>query len=115
VVVLRDGRYHFAGRRDGVVNVGGQKVHPEEVEAVINQHPDVEMSLVRSRANPITGAIVVAEIVRKGPGLGQSRALEEDVRAFCRSRLEPHKVPASIRLVASLDIAPTGKLVRLGA
>ena len=43
--------------------MGGLKVHPEEVEAVINRHPQVRMSLVRTRKNPITGALVVADIV----------------------------------------------------
>ena len=38
-VELRGDRYHFQGRRDGVINVGGLKVHPEEVEAVLNRHP----------------------------------------------------------------------------
>ena len=57
---LRDGRYYFTGRRDGVINIGGLKVHPEEVEAAINRHPEVRMSLVRKRKSPITGAIVVA-------------------------------------------------------
>ena len=52
---LREGRYYFAGRRDGTINVGGLKVHPEEVEAVINRHPEVGMSLVRTRKSSITG------------------------------------------------------------
>ncbi|HVZ28080.1 MAG TPA: class I adenylate-forming enzyme family protein, partial [Rhizomicrobium sp.] len=39
MVELRDGRYFFAGRRGGIINVGGLKIHPEEVEAVINRHP----------------------------------------------------------------------------
>ena len=60
---LRGDRYYFVGRRDGVINVGGLKVHPEEVEAVINRHPQVRMSLVRTRKNPITGALVVADMV----------------------------------------------------
>ena len=51
-------RYYFVGRSGGIINVGGLKVHPEEVEAVINSHPCVRMSLVRSRRNPITGAVV---------------------------------------------------------
>jgi acyl-CoA synthetase (AMP-forming)/AMP-acid ligase II len=116
VVELRNGRYYFAGRRDGTVNVGGQKVHPEEVEAVINQHPDVEMSLVTGRRSPITGAIVVAHIVVRASGrtLG-AQALEADIKAFCRMHLPPHKVPASVRAVPHLDIAPSGKLVRLSA
>ncbi len=50
MVELRDGRYHFVGRREGVINVGGQKVHPEEVEAVINRHPGVRMARVRAAA-----------------------------------------------------------------
>src|SRR5439155_91172 len=63
IVELRRDRYYFLGRRTGVINVGGLKVYPEEVEAVINRHPAVRMSAVRSRRNPIMGALVVAEVV----------------------------------------------------
>ena len=65
VLELREDRYHFVGRGDGMINVGGMKVYPEEVEAVINGHPEVEMSLVRTKKNPITGALVVADVVLK--------------------------------------------------
>ena len=65
MVELRGDRYYFVGRRDGVINVGGLKVHPEEVEAVINRHPGVQMSLVKARKNPFTGAVVVADVVVK--------------------------------------------------
>jgi acyl-coenzyme A synthetase/AMP-(fatty) acid ligase len=110
-------RYFFIGRRDGIINVGGQKVHPEEVEAVINQHPAVRMSLVKARRNPITGAIVVADVVsleadEAGSRLHAGRSLEADIRAFCRRSLPEHKIPASIRLVPTLSISAAGKLVR---
>src|SRR5205807_513227 len=62
---LRGDRYYFIGRRGGIINVGGLKVHPEEVEAVINRHPRVWISRVRSRKSPITGALVVADVVLK--------------------------------------------------
>ncbi|HYM08801.1 MAG TPA: AMP-binding protein, partial [Terriglobales bacterium] len=76
---LRGDRYYFVGRRDGVINVGGLKVHPEEVETVINRHPLVRMSLVRTRKNPITGALVVADVVLKnGPANGHAAALERE-------------------------------------
>jgi acyl-CoA synthetase (AMP-forming)/AMP-acid ligase II len=114
MVELRGNRYYFAGRRDGTINVGGQKVHPEEIEAVINQHPDVQMSLVSSRVNPITGAVVVARIVPRGANAATG-ALEADVRLFCRQHLPPHKVPAIVKLVPALDVSPSGKLVRPGA
>src|SRR5207249_8069525 len=65
MVELRADRYYFVGRRGGIINVGGLKVHPEEVEAVINGHPKVRMSLVRTRKNHITGALVVADLVIK--------------------------------------------------
>ncbi|HLJ71330.1 MAG TPA: class I adenylate-forming enzyme family protein, partial [Roseiarcus sp.] len=60
MIERRGERCHFVGRRGGVINVGGAKVHPEEVEAVINRQAGVRMSLVKARRNPIAGAIVVA-------------------------------------------------------
>ena len=66
-VELRGDRYYFIGRRDGVFKVGGEKVHPEEVEEVINRHPDVVTSRVRGRRSPITGTVVVADIVVQPP------------------------------------------------
>ena len=65
IVERRGERYYFAGRKGGIINIGGLKVHPEEIEAVINRHPRVRMSLVRPKRSPITGAIVVADVVLK--------------------------------------------------
>jgi acyl-coenzyme A synthetase/AMP-(fatty) acid ligase len=111
---LRDGRYYFAGRKDGMINVGGMKVHPEEVEAVINRHPQVRMSLVKTRKNPITGALVVAEVVLN-TGQDSNGKLENEIFELCRQALPRHKVPAAIRFVPALGLAATGKLVRLHA
>jgi acyl-coenzyme A synthetase/AMP-(fatty) acid ligase len=115
MVELRGGRYYFVGRRDGVINVGGLKVHPEEVEVVINRHADVQMSLVRTRKNPITGAVVIADIVLK-TALESSEANARDLRSeillLCREELPSHKVPALINFVPALAVAETGKLVR---
>ena len=113
LVELRDGRYYFAGRRNGVINVGGLKVNPEEVEAVINRHPQVRMSLVRARRNPITGALVVADVVlREDGGPTQVDAVRGEILQLCRDVLAKHKVPAAIRFVPSLAVAASGKLAR---
>lgn len=115
VLELRDGRYHFQGRRDGVINVGGRKVHPEEVEAVLNRHPRVRLSLVKTKKNPITGALVVADVLLKDPSTPegeQARELQQTIKQFCRESLAPHKVPAAISFVPALAISETGKLVR---
>jgi len=115
MVGLHNKRYYFAGRRDGVINVGGQKVHPEEVEAVINGHPDVRMSLVRPRKNPITGALVVADVVLTAApesSNGCASALQNDILLLCRKTLAAHKVPAVINFVPGLAVSEAGKLMR---
>ena len=115
IVELRGSRYYFVGRRGGIINVGGLKVHPEEIEAVINRHPDVRMSLVRARKNPITGSIVVADVVLRAQADGsqdRDTNLKREILEACRNSLSQHKVPASIRFVPSLDVSATGKMVR---
>jgi acyl-coenzyme A synthetase/AMP-(fatty) acid ligase len=97
--------------------VGGLKVHPEEVEAVINRHAGVSGSLVKSRKSPITGAIVVADVVLKeradDPDVGPLRvALEREIIDICRRDLAPYKVPAAVRFVPALPMSATGKLLR---
>jgi acyl-CoA synthetase (AMP-forming)/AMP-acid ligase II len=105
-------RYLFAGRRGGIINVGGLKIHPEEIEAVINRHPQVRMSLVRPKRNPVTGAVVVADVVLKPEGAGAEPQIKNDILQLCRDVLPRHKVPAAISIVPALDVAPTGKLAR---
>jgi acyl-coenzyme A synthetase/AMP-(fatty) acid ligase len=112
---LRDGRYYFLGRRDGTINVGGLKVHPEEVEAVINRHPEVSISLVRPKKSPITGSLVVADVVLKAPQQADaigSQELQRNILQFCQSELALHKVPVTINFVPALAVAESGKLIR---
>ncbi len=113
VLEMREGRYYFAGRRDGTINVGGLKVHPEEVEAVLNRHPRVGMSLVRMKKSSITGGLVVADVVLKMPADAEGvRALQHEILNFCREELAVYKVPVGINFVPTLAVAKTGKLIR---
>ena len=115
-MVERQGdRYYFLGRRDGIINVGGQKVHPEEVEALINMHPSVRMVRVRSRPNPIVGAIVVADVVIQPDCVRPFDAIRNEIQTACREALPAHKVPAIVRQVQELSLAGSGKLVRRDA
>jgi acyl-coenzyme A synthetase/AMP-(fatty) acid ligase len=111
MVERRDDRYVFTGRRGGIINIGGQKVHPEEVEAVINRHPQVRMSLVRGKRSPITGALVIADVVLKSGG-ADAEAVKDDILTLCRDALPRHKVPAAISIVPALDVGASGKLAR---
>jgi acyl-coenzyme A synthetase/AMP-(fatty) acid ligase len=113
MVELRDDRYYFVGRRDGIINVGGLKVHPEEVEAVINRHPAVRMSRIRSRRSPITGALVVADVMLANVSdSGRTGAIREEILAECKKSLAAHKLPVMISFVAQLDVTASGKLAR---
>ena len=116
MVELRGDRYYFVGRRGGIINIGGLKVHPEEIEAVINRHAGVRMSRARSRKSPITGAIVVADVVlAEGADASRKEAIGNEILAQCRASLAAHKVPAMIRFVEQLDVTPAGKLARADA
>ena len=101
MVERRGDRYYFLGRRSGVINVGGLKVYPEEVEAAINRHPAVRMSMVRSRnearsparSSPRTSCL---HAVRRQP---DASGVKREILQICHDTLAPHKVPATIRFV----------------
>jgi acyl-coenzyme A synthetase/AMP-(fatty) acid ligase len=114
MVELRGDRYYYLGRADGTINVGGTKIHPEEVEAVLQMHPKVRMALARARKNSITGALVSADVVLdKEPGSVEERAkLQQEIVHFCAGKLSRFQVPAAIRIVSELPVAATGKMVR---
>ncbi len=109
MIELRDARCLFLGRKAGLINVGGLKIHPEEVEAVINRHPDVDLSRVYARKNPVTGALVAAEVVLKNPLRPE---LKQEIIAACRDYLGVAKTPVSMTFVASLPMTAGGKLER---
>ncbi|MBR0953630.1 class I adenylate-forming enzyme family protein [Bradyrhizobium canariense] len=116
MVELRDGRYHFVGRRGGIINIGGLKVHPEEVEAVINQHGSVRMSRARPRKSPITGAIVIADVVlADGTDAACRETIRLEILSRCKHSLPAHKVPAVVCFVERLDVTAAGKLARTDA
>jgi acyl-CoA synthetase (AMP-forming)/AMP-acid ligase II len=115
MVELRGDRYYFVGRRGGIINIGGLKVHPEEIEAVINRHADVRMSRAKSRRSPITGSVVVADVILTAEGAGRAKEIKDEILTDCRASLASHKVPAVIRFVEALDVTPAGKLARTDA
>jgi len=93
-----DGEYiRFLGRRSEVINVGGEKVYPIEIEDVLMEMPNVRDVTVHGQPNPLTGQMVVARVQLKSPEpLVEFR---NRVREFCRGRLTKYKIPAKIELV----------------
>jgi acyl-coenzyme A synthetase/AMP-(fatty) acid ligase len=93
-----------------VVNVGGVKVAPEQVESVLRGHPDVLDAVVRSRRNPFSGYILVADVV-VSPEASQE-GLPARLRAHVASHLPSAHVPASVKVVPELATSVTGKAGR---
>jgi len=115
MVELRGNRYHFLGRRSGMINVGGLKVYPEEVEATLNRHRAVRVCCVRSRRSPITGSVVVADVVLKtdeNHWNEQTVEVKHDILNYCRGMLPRHMVRAALNIVSSLAVSSTGKIAR---
>src|SRR6266487_5355410 len=98
-LVERDGEYiRILGRKSELINVGGEKVHPTEIENILLQLDNVKDVTVRGVPNAVTGEVVAAKITPLGPE--DSDALRRRVRQFCRARLERYKMPAVIDIVA---------------
>ena len=106
-------RFEFLGRDNGTINIGGVKVHPEAVEAVVGAVPGVALVQISARRNPVTGALVLAE-VQLVAGADPAEVRRRIV-ADCRARLEREAVPAIIRFVDDFRTNAAGKLVRTGA
>lgn len=115
-VDVRGDRCYFTGRRNGLINIGGLKIHPEEVEAVINRHPDVDISRVYARKSPITGAVVAAEVVLiptfKPQPAGRMQEIRIEILALCRAALGPAGTPATLTIIDALPLTAGGKLER---
>jgi len=98
-VVEVEGEYiRILGRRSEIINVGGQKVYPAEVESVLLQMPNVRDAAVLGEANPITGQIVTARFNLFEPEVPAE--FKRRVRAFCKDRLASFKVPVKIIITA---------------
>jgi acyl-CoA synthetase (AMP-forming)/AMP-acid ligase II len=95
------------GRTSSVIHIAGHKVFPEEVAAVLDQHPAVLRSRVFGRPHPQFGEAVHAEVQLRD---GHAPANGEDILAFCRKRLSSQKVPMSLEFVAEINMTTSGKV-----
>lgn len=96
--VLVDGEYfRIMGRRSEMINVGGQKVFPAEVESVIQEMDGVEDVAVSGEVNPMLGNIVKARV--KIAGNESLADFKKRLRLFCKNRLESYKIPQKVELI----------------
>jgi len=103
-----DGFYWFAGRKKEIIIRGGSNISPQEVEAVLYQHPAVAEAGVVGLPNHLWGEVVVAFVALR---TGQA-VTEAELIAFARKRLADYKTPESIIFRTELPKGPTGKIQR---
>lgn len=111
LVSVQGDRVLFVGRESGAINVGGNKVQPEEVEKILIASGLTSMVRVYSKSNSILGQLVCADVV---PGKVESdlKELKRELMVYCRSNLESYKIPAFIKFVEDISLSENGKMVR---
>lgn len=102
------GLFKFISRKNELINVGGYKVNPNEVEEVIYQLPEVEQVVVYGKANSVLGNILCADVcLYEG-----TEITELGIRQFLKDKVQDFKIPRRIKFVDSMKLTRTGKLKR---
>jgi oxalate---CoA ligase len=105
-----DGYLFLVGRSDDVINRGGEKIYPREIEEILLAQPGVHSAAVVGAADDVLGECPVAYVV---PEAGwPEEKVETGLRAACAADLPRHKQPREFFLVGELPLGPTGKIAR---
>ena len=105
-----DGYLAITGRARDVINRGGEKISPREVDDVLVEHPAVAQAVVFPMPHPTLGQDVAAAVVLR-PG---ATVTERDLREFAGGRLAPFKLPRRVVFLSAIPKGPTGKPERRG-
>ena len=103
-----DGIFRFKSRKNELINVGGYKVNPSDVEYAINAIDGVKQSIVYGKENSVLGNVLIADVIlEKG-----AMITDIDIRKSLKEQLQDFKIPRKIKFVNSLSLTRTGKLKR---
>jgi acyl-CoA synthetase (AMP-forming)/AMP-acid ligase II len=109
-VMDEDGYVSITGRLKEIINRGGEKISPREVDEIIMDHPAVHQCVTFAMPHDMLGEDVAAAIVLR-QGIS---ATEKELREFASARLAPYKVPRKILILTEIPVGATGKLQRIG-
>lgn len=108
-LVETDGEWvRILGRQSDIINVGGQKVYPAEVEAILLECPGVADAVVYGESNPILGKIVCANLILDSHA--EESIVRQALREFCKEKMRAYMSPVKINFVQ--EIAQTNRLKR---
>lgn len=103
------GLFRFLSRKNELINVGGYKVNPNEIEDAISQIQGIEQVVVYGKANSVLGNILCAEVRKEE----NSQLTELDIRRYLTDKLQDFKIPRRIKFVDHFSLTRTGKLKRI--
>jgi 2-aminobenzoate-CoA ligase len=104
-----DGYFHYCARTDNMIVSSGYNIGGPEVEAAIDDHPDVVEAAVVAEPDPERGSIVCAFVVLKDGVVGDD-AKVKDIQDFVKAQLAPYKYPRDVRFIDALPRNASGKL-----
>ncbi|MEM6825560.1 MAG: AMP-binding protein, partial [Pseudomonadota bacterium] len=105
-----EGYFTFQSRDDDVINSAGYRIGPNEIENCLLGDRDVTMSAVIGVPDPVRGEVIVAYVVIRDDA--ERRGLEDRLAGRVREKLSPHMAPRQVRVVESLPMTATGKIMR---
>jgi long-chain acyl-CoA synthetase len=105
-----DGFFYIEDRKKDMVNVGGLKVFPREIEEVLYEHPKVKEAAVAGVHHRVRGEVLVAHVVPADGG--DPKQLKRELRDFCAQRLSAYKVPRRFEIVTEIPKTFIGKAIR---
>tara|TARA_B100000767_G_C19615445_1_gene471705 strand:- start:495 stop:896 length:402 start_codon:yes stop_codon:yes gene_type:complete len=111
--VIVNGEYiTILGRESELINVGGEKVFPIEVENILKEYENVSDAVVYAKENRILGHIVAADIMPINK-VDEENDFILSIKRYCTERLENYKVPIKINIVNRIELSDRYKKVRI--
>lgn len=105
-----DGFIKIIGRNSDIINVGGEKVLPAEVESVLLQMPEIADCMVYGENNPLTGQIVVADVVLKNESVKND--IKKLIQRYCGDKISRYKIPVKIKVKDRTSFSDRFKKIR---
>ncbi|WP_405208888.1 AMP-binding protein [Aquimarina sp. LLG6339-5] len=110
VEFVDENSFRFKTRKSEMINVGGYKVNPKEVEEVIKDVKGVNDAIVFGRKNSVLGYIIAANVIKEENE--DKKELKHKIKKTCENKLQEFKIPRIIKFVDSFEVTRTGKIKR---
>lgn len=110
--LIQDNVLFLKGRTKSVINIGGLKFFPEEVESAIEEHPAIKSAWIYPKFDPRFGQTVRAKLIKNKKNHEDISILEQEIKKFLYTRLSNYKIPLEFEFVSKIPLTKTGKKLR---